>query len=187
MDWTTRRAERRPAAKAGGNATLGKFAREEAGRPRGWTRARRAQETRGARLLRGAAHPCREHLELGIVLCRPVLSAAMPVTAPSLFGERVQEEHAFQRFTRHDKPLDTLEVPARLFLAVFLRACGERLEKAVAATARMTRDASSIAFSSCGQYREDPRLENLEVERRRSLSGRRLLRTDRCPTCDEYR
>jgi len=110
----------------------------------------------------------------------------MPVTASRLLGERIQQQHAFQRFTRHDEALDPFKVSARLFVAVFFRAWRERLEKAVAAAARMARDASSIPFSRGSQYREDPRLEDLEIENRRSLSRRCLLRTDRCPTCDEY-
>ena len=57
-----------------------------------------------------------------MILRRPVFSATVPVTAASLFGERVDQKKAFQRFAGNDEALDAFEIPAGLFVGVSGRA-----------------------------------------------------------------
>ena len=101
-----------------------------------------------------------------MILRRPVFSATVPVTAASLFGERVDQKKALQRFAGNDEALDAFEIPAGLFVGVSGRAGRQRLEEAVAAATGVACDAAGVSFACARKYRKDASLEDLEVETR---------------------
>ena len=133
------------------------------------------------------ADPRRQRPPLRIVLRHPVLSAAVPVAASSLFSQRIGQEKALQRFSGNHDALNALEVPARLFVGIDGRAWRQRLEEAVAAAAGMARDAAGVPLARAREYRKDTSPEDLEVEARLRRGRGSLLRMRRRPRRKEKR
>jgi len=88
------------------------------------------------------------------------------MAAAGFFGKGIRQQNAFQWFARHDKTLNAIEVPERLLFGIARRTWRQRLEKTIAAGARMARRASRVAFSWVRKDWKDPDLECLEVEAR---------------------
>jgi len=95
-----------------------------------------------------------------------MLAAAMPMAAAGLLGKGVGQEHALQRLSGHDEPLNAIEIPARLLFRIVRGSGRKRLEKTIAARARVTRGASGVAFPWAGKDWKDSSSENVEVEAR---------------------
>ena len=117
------------------------------------------------------AHPSGERLPLRIALGCPVLAAAMPMAAAGFLCERIGQQYAFQGLSRHNEALDTIEVPPRLLFRVGRRTRSERLEKTVAAGARMTRRTPRVTFSGTRENGKHSSPEHVEVEARRAAAG----------------
>jgi hypothetical protein len=109
------------------------------------------------------------------------------MTAASLFSQRIGQEKALQGFSGYHDALNTLEIPARLVVGVDGGAGRKRFEEAVAAAARVAGDAPRVSLARACEYREDPSLEDLEVEARLRRGRSRLLRMRTWPGGKEKR
>src|SRR4051812_37832858 len=72
--------------------------------------------------------PGLQGLPFRIVLRVPVLAAIVVEVAAGLLGQRVHEQPALGHAARHDHPLHSLEVLARVLVAPGCAARGQRLE-----------------------------------------------------------
>ena len=116
-----------------------------------------------------------------MILRRPVFSATMPVTAASLFRQRIDQKEAFQRFAGNHEALNALEIPAGLFVGVSGRAGDSGSRKLLPPPREWHATQRAFPLRALGKYRKDASFENLEVEARLRRGRGSLLRMRRRP------
>ena len=126
-------------------------------------RVQRRSARRRARQRR-AVDPGEERLPFGIALRRPVLATVVMWIAAGFFSERMAQQPAQVRATRHDARTDDVEVRVCLGVGPRGRALRQRRELHRRAIA-VTGDATRVAGPLRREDRLDTRFEEFEVER----------------------